>query len=127
MQVIDIDNQFSIRGLNLSFSSIEERTKDLSDTMIRIEFDTFRENIDDMKAIESPNYHQYHLFRLDHVSLRFHNLFVRLKPDQLVVHIEGESELIGHHGVIPRSLLLMVQHKQKLSRESYLIQLLNVP
>jgi hypothetical protein len=58
------------------------------------------------------------LFRLDHVSVHFHNLFVRLKPDQLVVHIEGESELIEHHDVIPRSLLLIYDNTNRNSREN---------
>jgi hypothetical protein len=78
--------------------------------MIRIEFETFRENIDDMKVGGSPNYHQHQFLRLDDMSFRFRNLFVGLKPDQFMVRIKVEPELIEHHDVIPRLLLQMLQH-----------------
>jgi hypothetical protein len=43
-----------------------------------------------MEAARIPNYRGHYFFRLHCVSLPFRNLFVRLKRDQLMVHIEVE-------------------------------------
>jgi hypothetical protein len=94
---------------------IGERTKDLSNVIAHIEIGIFREHIDEMEATLIPNYCKHHLFRLDSLSLHFRNLSVSLKPDQLVVHIEIEPGLIKGHDIVAGSLLLMLQHRKKLS------------
>jgi hypothetical protein len=47
-------------------SPIGKRTKDLSDVIARVEFEPFRENIDEMKAVGIPDYHQHHFSGLRH-------------------------------------------------------------
>jgi hypothetical protein len=126
MCVIGMDNQFSIRPPNLSVSPIGEWTNDLSNIIARIEFRTFRENIDEMKATEIPNYRKYHFFELDSLPLFCRNLSIRLKPDQLLVYIEIEPRLFKSHNIMPGSLLLTLQHGKKFSQECCPIQLLNV-
>jgi hypothetical protein len=71
-----MNHQFSIRAPNLSSSPIGEQTKDLNNVMVHIEFEPFQQNIDEMKATGSPNYHQHYFIRLNNMSLLFRNLFV---------------------------------------------------
>jgi hypothetical protein len=121
-----MEDQFSICPLNLDVSPIREWTKDLSNRIAHIEFGTFRENIDEIEATEIPNYRKYHCFGLDSLPLPFRNLSVRPKSDQLVVRIEIEPGLIKDHNIMPGSLLLMLHHRKKFSRECCLIQFLSV-
>jgi hypothetical protein len=82
-----------------------------------VEFRTFQENIDEMKATEIPNYRKYYSFGLDSLPLFCRNLSIRLKPDQLLVYIEIELGFIKGHDVMLGSLLLTLQHGKKFSRE----------
>jgi hypothetical protein len=54
----------------------------------RVESELFRSKFDQMEAAGIPNDRDHHFFNLYCVSLPFKNLFVQLKPYQLMVHTE---------------------------------------
>jgi hypothetical protein len=58
--------------------------------MAGVEFESFGENPDEVKAARIPNYFKHDFFRLDRLPLSFGNLLVRSKPDELKVYIETE-------------------------------------
>jgi hypothetical protein len=112
--VIGIHDQLSIGAPNLSSSPFGQRVKNLSYIIVRVEFESFWKDIDQVETARIPNYGERHFLGLDSVPLSFRNLCIQLRPNELMICMQVKPSLVERHNVVPRSPLLPSSIKKKL-------------
>jgi hypothetical protein len=86
--VIGMDDQFSIRASSLYFALTGDLGQDLISVVVGVEGATFREQLDDMKPSNAPNYRQHEFRGLNRVTLSIRRAFSGNMPYSFMVSAE---------------------------------------
>jgi hypothetical protein len=88
--VIGMNNQFSIRASSLCFAPTGNLRYDLINVIAGVKAAAFREQLDDMKPSNRPNYGQHEFRGLNHVTLSIRRSSSGSKPYSFMVSVEIE-------------------------------------